>query len=111
MSGSEISAPNRLQVPLERYSQSSPWAGTAATAAAVSWQAGAMNGAWATPHSSARFSRRVPTTEPGATTSGRKPVGMPSLFRMSPAQSERLGSYIWVVVARVNSWACSPVKK
>ena len=85
--------------------------GTAATALAVSWVAGAMTVMGrASPSSSATDRRIGPSSVPGSIRSGRIARGMPRPRQSSSDQVPLRGSSNWVVEASVRSPARRPVK-
>src|SRR5262249_22050175 len=105
------STPISDQVPELMYAQESPLAGTAAMAEPVSCVAGAVTGTGLTPVSLASAGRRGPRTVAGAAARARNFVGRPNAFTRPYAQPRAVGSYIWLVVALVNSITFTPVKK
>src|SRR4051794_5684536 len=111
MSGCGISAPINDQVPELMYAHDIPCAGTAATAEPVSCDAGAMTGIDVSPVSAAIAERSGPSTVPGGTIEPRICVGSPNAFKRPNAQPFAVGSYIWLVLASVNSLTLMPVKK
>ena len=85
------------------------WAvGTAATAEAVSWVAGATTATAPRPVPARTSGRSVPRTVPGGTTSPSMCVGSPNRFSSSVAQVRVAGLKNCVVVAFVNSTAVEP---
>src|SRR5262249_11482960 len=111
MSGAGISTPISDPVPELMYAQEAPCAGTAATAAAVSCDAGAMTGAGLTPASVATDARSGPSTVPGWTRLPSSRVGRPNAWIRPNAQPRAVGPYIWLVLASVTSLTVTPVKK
>src|SRR5438128_2505751 len=110
MSGAGSSTPISDQVPELRYAQPEvPCAGTAATAEPVSCVAGATTGTGETPVSVATAGRSGPSTCPGCTTVPRMFVGRFNALSRSYAQPRAVGSYIWLVVALLNSLTLIPV--
>ena len=101
----------RDQVPELMYAHESPGAGTAATAAAVSWVAGAMTGTPATPVCEATEGRSGPSTVPGWTSVPRMRSGRPKRRTRSIAQPRADGSMSWLVLASVYSFALMPVSQ
>ena len=97
------------QVPELMYAQLSPVAGTAATAAAVSWVAVATTGTDPRPVSAAMAARSGPRTVPGATSDPRRSVERPSFCTSGNAQERVAGSSIWLVLASVTSLTSIPV--
>src|SRR5262245_27549003 len=91
--GAVNSAPISDQVPLEMYAQpcSSERAGTAATAEAVSCEAGATTGTGLSPVSVATLARRGPRTVPGLTMLPRRRLGRPKLSTRGYAQERVAG--------------------
>src|ERR1051325_6528540 len=107
--GLEIMVPNRDQVPELMNAQSSPLEGMAATAAPVSWLAGAITCAPRQPGISARAGHNLPSVVPERTTGGHKRAGKPNARRSFKDHRPEFASSICVVLAIVYSQTRSPL--
>src|SRR5436305_13929900 len=111
MSGAGNSAPISDHVPELMYAHDVPAAGTAATAAAVSCDAGATTGTERNPVSAATDERSGPSTVPGCTSVPSTCCGSPNAFTSPYAQVFAVGSTSWLVLASVHSLNFNPVRK
>src|SRR3954463_4729125 len=107
--GANSSTPSRDQVPELRNAQCSPSAGTAATAASVSWEQVAKSGN--VPSSASRFGVTFPIRVPETTTGGNRDGGNPSSFTSTADHSFKTGLKICVVLAKLRSISGSPLNK